>query len=502
MADKPAEMLPYDLAKDMIHEQDIHKMYLRKIDGQLHNFDMSDRCFIPTDNEQLEMAVINYIEKYVNQDSDPTIKVTKKFVQDTVFFIKRYPFQNYQPAEYEGWMGFRNGILNVLNWGFIDYSDPIKPFNPTLFPPITFAFQEAYDTSVQSQLNSTLYERPQGAQYGYTPYTVSQLFPDKTPYFSKFLNRISGGNYILQDRIWEMIGYILTPDTSGKVFFLLQGVPNSGKSILGRLIESFFPQGQVTSLNVNRLGDRFAPTKMNVSRLNLSMDLPDGKMTPTAVANIKMITGGDLIVHEVKYKDAEASRWTCKLLFSTNHPLELRKYDPAFLERIVCIPFQYEIPKIEQDTHLLERLLTEREYILNKALFAYSLLRQKNYCFGGTGQFNPKISYVMDANEIISTFVSECCKFVALEDGRTSTDVLYMKYLQFCKNNNFLTVNKQGFSQRLASTFEGKIQHDKWRDHDAPPLNGYKGIVLISDTSSDSLSGNGNITADTRRFVI
>lgn len=175
-----------------------------------------------------------------------------------------------------------------------------------------------------------------------------------------------------------MIGYILSPDTNGKVFFLLQGVPNSGKSILGRLIESFFPPGLVTSLSANRLEDRFSPTQMNISRLNMSMDLPDGKIFPSAVANIKMITGSDLILHEAKYKDAEAGRWVCKLLFSTNHPLEPRKYDTAFLQRIVCIPFQNEILKYEQNEHLLEQLLLEREYIINKAFFAYMLLRQKN----------------------------------------------------------------------------------------------------------------------------
>lgn len=468
MADKSAEMLPYDLAQKIIKEQNIHKLYLRRINDRLHYFSWPDKCFVPVDADQLETAIIEYI----NQNPDFKIKITKRFVQETVFFINHCKLPNFQPAEYEGWMGFNNGALNIYNtFYFIDYSNYQSSFNPDTLPSVTFAFQQAYDGSIQSDLYHKVYM---------LQYTISQARSDKTPNFRNFLNCISGGNIALQDRVWEMIGYILSPDTNGKVFFLLQGVPNSGKSVLGRFIESFFPQGRVTSLSADRLGDRFSPAQMSTSRLNMSMDLPDGKIRSSAVANIKMITGGDLIAHEVKYKDVKANRWTCKLLFSTNHPLKLKNYDKAFLERIVCIPFQYQVPKNEQNENLLASFENEREYIINKALFAYYLLCNKKYVFSGTGQFEPHVSYVMDANEIIAAFVRECCTFDSTGYGRTSTDDLYRAYTQFCQDKNLSAVTKQGFSQRLSSMYEERIQHDKWREAYSDPENGYKGIVLIN----------------------
>lgn len=45
----------------------------------------------------------------------------------------------------------------------------------------------------------------------------------ETPLFDKFLADITGNDPVLTARIWQMIGYILSPDTRGKVFFLFQG---------------------------------------------------------------------------------------------------------------------------------------------------------------------------------------------------------------------------------------------------------------------------------------
>ena len=74
------------------------------------------------------------------------------------------------------------------------------------------------------------------------------------------------------------------------------------------------------------------------------MDLPNGKMSDKSVAVLKMLTGDDIITHDVKYKDAKPYRNKCKLVFSTNFPLDMQIYDQAFLNRTVCIPFAKSIP--------------------------------------------------------------------------------------------------------------------------------------------------------------
>jgi len=60
------------------------------------------------------------------------------------------------------------------------------------------------------------------------------------PVFDKFLHDISGGDPVLEMRIWEVMGYCLTPDLNAKKFFIFQGAHDSGKSLLCNLLSDFF----------------------------------------------------------------------------------------------------------------------------------------------------------------------------------------------------------------------------------------------------------------------
>lgn len=49
------------------------------------------------------------------------------------------------------------------------------------------------------------------------------------PYFDKFIYDVTGGNKILQKRLWKFLGYILMQTTNGKAFFVMGEAPDSGK---------------------------------------------------------------------------------------------------------------------------------------------------------------------------------------------------------------------------------------------------------------------------------
>ncbi len=185
-----------------------------------------------------------------------------------------------------------------------------------------------------------------------------------TPVADQFFSDIANGIPNIVERIYQMIGYILVPGNEAKAYFLLQGESNSGKSILGKFLEGYFPPELVTSLDISRLGGQYLPDALSTSCLNLSMDLPNGKMSAKSVAVLKMLTGDDIITHEVKYKDAKPYRNKCKFVFSTNFPLDMQIYDQAFLNRTVCIPFSKSVPYERQDPKLLDKLNAERPYII------------------------------------------------------------------------------------------------------------------------------------------
>jgi len=213
----------------------------------------------------------------------------------------------------------------------------------------------------------------------YLPY-AQQL---DTPQFDRYLYMITGGDPVLTERLWQSIGYILSPDRRGKALFLLQGVSNSGKSVLTDLLHALFSDGAAISLGFHDLSERFAASEMVGKWLCTSNDMPAGALKAKAVGVLKELSGNDLVSVDVKYKNRAQFRCTSKLVMVTNHPLLLSTPDPAFAARIVTIPFCYSVPKEQWDINLLKKLLSERDAIVTKAIIACGRLRMNSYIFPG-----------------------------------------------------------------------------------------------------------------------
>ena len=145
-----------------------------------------------------------------------------------------------------------------------------------------------------------------------------------------------------------MLGYIFACDTDGKVFFLLQGVSNSGKSVLLELLRSMFNPEAVSTLDLYRLGDRFSGAALIEKKLNICGDLPNRTLSAQAVATLKQITGRDLMTVEEKYKPLATMAPAINLVFASNFPIRMAEEDTALLSRMVVIPFRFSIPTEQQ----------------------------------------------------------------------------------------------------------------------------------------------------------
>lgn len=73
---------------------------------------------------------------------------------------------------------------------------------------------------------------------------------------------------------------------------------NSGKSTLGIFLQQVLGLKLVATKSVSQLAERFSLGDIQGKLLNLSMDLPNGKLNAATVSIIKQITGGDTITVE------------------------------------------------------------------------------------------------------------------------------------------------------------------------------------------------------------
>ena len=245
----------------------------------------------------------------------------------------------------------------------------------------------------------------------------------RTPVFDEFLRKVSGGDTQLIYRIWEMIGYVITPDNFGRSFFVVQGVPASGKSTIERLLMRMFSPGSVFKVNGEELGSKFVFQGLEGKAVIIVSDMPDKDISQAGVSAIKKITGRDGINSDVKYRERTQFETNAKIICFTNYPFSSESYDEALYDRAVPIPFRYGIPKSEQDFTLDDRLALEIDAIATKALYYYIFLCENNYQFTGSYTINECVQSGAFTDNSFRTsvyhFVSE--NYVSDPDGIEST---------------------------------------------------------------------------------
>ena len=104
---------------------------------------------------------------------------------------------------------------------------------------------------------------------------VDWLGEQPCPVCDRFFEFAAGGDPVLIQRFWEAVAYAIFPDNRAKRFIVLMGLGDTGKSVFGDMIASFFEEDAVGSVDIFRLGDRFSLSTLVNKRVNISMDLSD-----------------------------------------------------------------------------------------------------------------------------------------------------------------------------------------------------------------------------------
>lgn len=302
----------------------------------------------------------------------------------------------------------------------------------------------------------------------------------KMPYTKGFLETIADGDDDLYELMLQVIGYILSNDVKAKSFFYLEGVGDAGKSRFCDLIASFFPTSgpnKVARIALQDLGGKFSMSNLVNAKLNISEDLPDSPLSSTTVSRIKMLSDANCLEAEAKYVPASSFKPMCKLLFASNHPLRIKEYDAAFINRVVYIPFKKSIPKHKQDKDILIKMQGELPAVFNHAFAAYRRLVDSGYMWAGADKFKPEICVInsgisIDKELVLRRFVDSCCCFG--EDCIVSTSELQEAYQVFCKKNGYIPIAGDRFSRELFAILPSTVARIKIENQ----RRGFKGVKL------------------------
>lgn len=303
----------------------------------------------------------------------------------------------------------------------------------------------------------------------------------KCPVFDSFLFWVTHGNPQLLERFWMALGSLFIYPTRGKFFIFMEGVSNSGKSVLGNFCQRLYPKESVSNIRLRTMKENFGLMRLLGAVINFELDMPNTKLNAEVVSRLKQITGGDSIDVPRKYLSSVTLERQIKFVFASNHPLCLDGEDDAFEKRIVYLPFDRAVPDDQQDPYLGDKIWAERNAIVTKALHYARKLVRLNYIFPKIPQVD-SAEYVVQNSSIKSAgqFVQESCERCD-PDVVTALEDLYNAYLDFCKEKDVWACSRSAFKEALTMM---ELEHTRSRcpGNDMivrkNPVSAFRGIRL------------------------
>ncbi len=248
--------------------------------------------------------------------------------------------------------------------------------------------------------------------------------------------------------IEEQFGYCLIPDYSIQKAFLFVGDGANGKSSLLNLLKEFIGRSNCSNVPWHSLElDKFAMAALEGKLINMFADIPSRSLNRTGA--FKMLTGGDPIGADKKFKNRFSFENFARLIFSANKPPEVIGEDSfAFWRRWIIIHFPHQFLGDADDKNKLKKLLTKEEMsgLLNLALKGLKRLLQ-NGSFSYTKTVDDTTTFYQRSSDPVYAFLEDKCEPSATDCIEKMA--LHLAYEDYCKENNLPAKKPVSFIRAL-----------------------------------------------------
>ena len=309
-------------------------------------------------------------------------------------------------------IAFRNGLLNVLDGSFF-------PCSPTQI--ITNRIEWDYNPNAYDALT------------------------DRT------LNKIACNDAAIRALLEEAAGYCLFRRNELGKAFILTGSGANGKSTFLNMLKFMLGRGNVSSLDLKKLGDRFSTVLMFGKLANIGDDISDEFVADTSI--FKKIVTGETIEAEHKGQPVFEFEPFVKLFFSANNIPRMGKGRDweAIKRRLVIIPFNAKFSKTDADfvPFIGDQLRRDEavEYLIRVGIEGLRRVLEARE-FTLSDKVQRELDEYEESNNPILAFVRECG-----EDGyfieNAPTGEVYNRYSEFCIANNLKPMSKIEFSKAV-----------------------------------------------------
>lgn len=383
-----------------------------------------------------------FIERECQRRVDNKDLLTRYKINEVLGHIQRSTYCDRSLFNREKWViNLENGLLDVR-------TKELKPHSPKLFSTIRIPL--IYD--------------PQADCPGIKQFFREVLKPEDVSI------------------VEELFGYCLIPDYSIQKAFLFLGDGSNGKSTLLELLKNFLDKDNCAHISLQGLETRtFAIADLFGKLANLYADIPSTKMAHVGL--FKVLTGGDTVGAEKKFKDRFSFNNTARLIFSTNKPPQVEEDTLAFWRRWVFINFPNRFEGKRADKRLLSKLTRKEELsgLLNTALGGLErLLSLQGYSHELSA--DEIAEWHQRASDPMYVFVEDVCE--TDPDAWISKADLYDAFVEYCDRQNIPRIGKESFGRALKNARNVHVASQR-RGPRGMQAHGWTGIKLKEEEGQE-----------------
>lgn len=291
----------------------------------------------------------------------------------------------------------------------------------------------------------------------------------RCPQIEKFLTEVLPEDAI--EFVLDLIGYALLSANPLRVAVLLLGPGRNGKSVLLAVILRLLGPENVSAIPLQALTEhRFAPAELFGKLANICGDLDARAVRQSDT--FKMLTGGDPMIAERKYRDPFMFRPFALPIFSANEPPLSSDQTEAWFDRWLIVPMERRITEDQIDPHLIAKLTTQSE-LEGLLMLAVEGLRRVM----ARGRFELPSSVVSARSQYrerldsVAGFLAEECELHG--EAWTPRPQLYKAYRNWAMDGGRLPVSVATFNDHVRRACAGKAEERPRRG-----VRGWAGIWL------------------------
>lgn len=269
-------------------------------------------------------------------------------------------------------------------------------------------------------------------------------------------------NFELIPTIQEMFGYCFSNSTSAQKMFILLGSGNNGKSVLIKILDSFFDNEFISSVELKDLQKPEFAARLFNKAINTCADISSEHMNNTGL--IKQLTGEDFIEAKPLYLNPFRFQNKAKMIFSGNELPSTSDKTYAFIRRLIILNCNKVINDEDRIENLAEKIIgKELDYIASWAIDGLKRLVSNKYKFTECKEIYDSVEEYRLNNNSLASFINYYCEITNEEKSFIPKQEFTFAYKKYCECENSKPLGAKNINQIMKNNNIYEKSHTLFR---------------------------------------